>query len=273
MFRSLVLCVLGLCSGCGLLLDDGHWGEDSSAVRDASFDTGTRDAAPGDSGVDATRPPDAEPVDSGPLPVDSGVSDAGPGDATMCIETPCRLVAPQCGCDTGEGCYLSSGAGCLPAGVGPVDAACEYNDDCVPGTGCMGSGGLGACRPYCYSAADCESGERCIRLGAAGGAAGICEPLCDPLGDTGCPSGRQCIVANSRTEPDGDSAIATGCGAPGVIPPGSPCSTTSACVSGSACDGMYCRRLCDVALGPCVTGLPCSAVGFMRDGTTLGICI
>lgn len=254
--------------GCGLILETAPGPGDASSGFDAASDTGAVDAQPRDARFDAPPSTDAGPADSSVPP-----TDAGTADAVMCSFEPCGLVAPQCGCIAGEACYFSVAAGCFPAGALPVDSSCTRARDCVPGAGCMSGGGLGSCRPYCDTPADCSPEERCIRLGPTGGEAGACEPLCDPLDDSGCPSGRKCILATSDTEPDGDNVIVTGCGLPGTIPVGSPCSSTATCIAGSACDGAYCRQLCVVGGVPCDGGVVCRPLDFERDGRRIGICM
>jgi hypothetical protein len=60
-------------------------------------------------------------------------------DLYQCIATS---VAPT---------NLDTGAYCIPSEGGAVGTACERNDQCADGLGCMES----QCTPYCRNSADC----------------------------------------------------------------------------------------------------------------------
>src|SRR5437867_9150757 len=45
----------------------------------------------------------------------------------MCMGTPCKLVAPQCGCMSGQGCTIDGMTDmpvCVPAGTATTQSAC-----------------------------------------------------------------------------------------------------------------------------------------------------
>jgi hypothetical protein len=103
----------------------------------------------------------------------------------------CTLVAPQTGCDAGEGCYLFDNDGslaCSEAGPLAEGAACGDMsfDSCLPGMGCFGRMDAGgatvfSCAKFCRIAsgtADCPGERMCA--GVTGvtleEGVGICPP-------------------------------------------------------------------------------------------------
>jgi hypothetical protein len=66
------------------------------------------------------------------------------------VPQACNLFE-QTGCDPGQGCYsIKGGWGCVKAGSTKVGAACQYTNDCAPGTICINS----TCAEVCSSHAD-----------------------------------------------------------------------------------------------------------------------
>src|SRR5690349_1371671 len=61
----------------------------------------------------------------------SSVNGAGGFGGAECAERPCKLVAPQCGCDSGESCSIQqptlsnpSGRVCAPVGTAMIAESC-----------------------------------------------------------------------------------------------------------------------------------------------------
>lgn len=208
------------------------------------FDAGPRlvvDSGPGrDSGTGGG-------VDSGPGS-DAGGTDAG---GPACPESPCRLVAPQCGCPGDQGCYIdtSDQRACGARGPEREGQACSGPTACQAGLMCLGSGGF--CARFCDSDADCSgAGSICgVRLLDASGApipnVTLCSISCDPLTGSGCPSGQGCAILQEQS---GAMRGFTICRAEGPGTAGSPCFTEEDCRTGHICAdagfGDECIQLC-----------------------------
>ncbi|NOY92383.1 MAG: hypothetical protein GXP55_14410, partial [Deltaproteobacteria bacterium] len=92
----------------------------------------TRDSC-GEPGASCSHTPD----DSLCAPTERCDATAGCVPSSSCSESPCRLVAPQCGCAAGEGCYISSGSRvCATAGTTAIAELCN-TVQCVPGAICV----------------------------------------------------------------------------------------------------------------------------------------
>jgi hypothetical protein len=239
---------------------------DASTVPDASV-AGDAMSIPADASppspdgglIDAAPPADGgRPVDAG-SPVDSGArADGGPPrDGGMCAESPCQLVAPQCGCAAGEGCFLSAGARtCATAGAGTEGSACTGSSDCARGLECVNVSADPArpaaqCARYCASDATCVgTGSLCLTTlsdGAGGSIPGVtlCTRACDPIDQTGCASGLSCTVLR---ETAGAMRGLTDCAGPvGIGTTFSSCEDDTDCAAGYACAGGSCTHWCNVA--------------------------
>lgn len=250
----------------------------------------------GDAGMDAASGPRDAAVtltDAGSDAVDAGVdaaevvsSDAGVGvdaggvvgeDAGPCSESPCRLVAPQCGCFAGQMCQRATAGSavrtCVAAGATPVGGGCAFSTACVPGATCIRPGGIpqGQCESWCFTGAECGGGT-CMRL-ALGTDVGSCSSACDPSGTAleGCPAGLFCrIVLGERLE---DMAPSHGalCSAPGGAAEGGACPTSSLdCAPGLYCAGAVCRRVCS-STADCIA--PATCVALSPAFRALGYCM
>lgn len=205
-----------------------------------------------------------------------------------CTETPCKLVAPQCGCPAGQGCYID-GTGarlCAMAGVNAQGAACSGTTSCTAGNLCVNidraGGSTGSCLHFCSSDTHCGGGICFYELddGAGGVLTGVrlCTQACNPVTQTGCRAGAYCDVFR---EPAGAMRYFTDCTAPpmGAGVQGSPCTTVDQCASGYTCadpgTGNECMKWCNVTTGSgCSGGRTC--IGFspaITVGTTeYGVC-
>lgn len=71
-------------------------------------------------------------------------------------------------CDPGQGCYLADNDGgttCIAAGAVAAGQPCTYANDCLPGYGCVGSGGTYTCEQLCRETVDCDTGS-CQSVGS-----------------------------------------------------------------------------------------------------------
>jgi len=201
-------------------------------------------------------------------------------------------AAPQSGCLTGQGCYLSfvngtttslsrcrlASASVAPACDSPAIRLLTPRDrhPCIAGSGCLSFGASdGTCTPYCNRDDDCLAGGVCTPNPAQSGHPGLCTVPCNPFSASSCSSERlRCAsLHESRstrfadggarhscvgvTTPRGAAALGAECD----DPPGPATSSDRICAAGTACvpraDGTRCRALCDVDAPRCPAGLPC----------------
>ena len=199
---------------------------------------------------------------------------SGCSSTTMCTESPCRLVAPQCGCAAGQACTVSGSARtCAAAGAGATGAACSAGGaGCVAGDLCVGvsaSGTPSVCEHFCASDANCSgAGALCI-LGLGDGVGGtvpgvtLCSISCNPQTGGGCPGGSACRIY-VETGPAG--RYLTHCEGPvGFGTEFSPCASDASCAAGFACldlgFGSECTRWCNYTTGTgCGFGYFCTDV-------------
>ncbi len=278
-------------------VDAGPSGTDAGP---SGVDAGPSGIDAGPSGTDAgPAPVDAGPMDAGhdagPSGTDAGPMDAGhdagppPVDAGSCSESPCKLVLPQCGCVTGQGCYLNGSTPmCSAAGIAGEGATCTGLGTCSPGLACLtlssGTTPVNECNRFCASDTDCRgAGSLCVVTlndGSGGAIPGVtlCSHSCDPRTSTGCVTGASCQIFQEST---GAMRFFTDCAAPvGTGGQGAACTASSDCRRGYGCVGMpgMCMKYCDapgmVAAGGCGASQAC--YGFMTPlvvaGTEYGVC-
>jgi hypothetical protein len=229
-------------------------------------------------GVGDAATPDGSVVDAD---VDGGAIDASPDgglldDAGFCDESPCRLVAPQCGCLAGAACYpAGTGARCALPGTTPVGEPCLTHLDCLPGLGCVANAPdptvTRLCRRLCLVGLDCPSGT-C----ATGSVerAGVCTDECDPLTDTGCSAGLSCYLITVERVDDMATVRAAACAEAGTAADGEPCDEATRCQGGLVCDRdtMTCVPLCELG-STCPSPYTfCSPSGLFIDDVEVGVC-
>lgn len=202
--------------------------------------------------------------------------------SSTCSESPCRLVAPQCGCAAGEGCYLSGGTRvCVTAGTTAVGARCDTTQ-CQPGAICVNIASTGASTPICHRVCatdgDCPgTGALCLG-GIMGSSDKTCTVDCDPATQTGCPTGTAC---DFFTESMGAMRTLTDCTAPvGTGGQNASCTATSDCQKGFTCltvsTGVkQCLHWCRLPAGSECPGLT-DCFGFTTpiiwNSTEYGVC-
>lgn len=186
-----------------------------------------------------------------------------------CPGSPCRALAPQCGCEDGQGCYHDDGTGesaCMAAGRRLEGERCTALNDCAPPMSCKS----GTCRLPCDDDPDVciGAGSHCSRrLPAA--PLGFCTIDCDPVAQD-CLEGACVLVAGgSGPPPHTDCAPRNG----GAASCGS-CLATGDCATGLLCarygplgDTIKCRPYCEVGGAPCPDGDTCLPAGREVDFT------
>jgi hypothetical protein len=193
----------------------------------------------------------------------------GCSEPAMCSESPCKLVSPQCGCESGEACYPGAdGPECAPAGNVAVGGVCEYLDDCRAGLSCVGpvSALTGTCKTMCNSNSDCTgAGARCNAL--SGSTDKVCSLACNPAAQTGCTLGMKCEILGSSAAYYTDCALDSGSGEQDDT-----CSAVSPCAAGFRCAGAgRCYQYCKTDLD-CPGSLLCDPPSFVIGTTTYGLC-
>ncbi len=213
----------------------------------------------------------------------SGMScDPGRGCVSSCTESPCRLVAPQCGCPSAQACVLD-GTGarfCATAGAAMTGQSCTGVAGCRAGDLCINiaaPGTTNVCSHFCSSDADCSGGLCLITLddGSGGALPGVtlCTHVCDPVTQTGCPAAAYCGVFQETTgamRPLTDCATPVGTGGQGAT-----CFDDTDCRAGFGCVGGACLHWCRYPAGTgCTGGLIC--YGFSTPiiirGQQYGVC-
>ena len=229
-------------------------------------------------------PPGETRADAGPG--DAGVGDADVGDAgteetdggpVECDE-PCRLVAPQCGCPSGRGCYPNSdlsAVSCEPAGTTPERETCTGAvNSCQPGLGCAVYDSGNLCIRFCEEDEDCTGGPGSFCARVLSGVSGqeACTFSCN-LVDQNCPSGFRC---EPGTIPPETARTATDCievegSAAGGN--GDDCSTFRDCQPGFSCASGQCLAYCRFGTS-CPSGGPCSELSpaIVIGGEEFGVC-
>jgi len=160
------------------------------------------------------------------------------------VGPPCRLVAPQCGCDEGQACR--DGAGCQPAGTRRGGEECAPGaNECVAGTQCVTVAGQSRCHAFC-NAQTCGGagpGSFCARFDGA--PIGYCTDACVP-GRGDCGAQGACLAISTLSA----------CLLAGPRGVGETCSADEPCQDGLTCEvNLSGNRICYRACGPNV--LPC----------------
>jgi hypothetical protein len=200
----------------------------------------------------------------------------------QCLETPCKLVNPQCGCAAGEMCQIdgtTSGAKeCVAAGNVAIGAACT-GADCSPGSICVNTTPvIDTCVKYCNTDTDCTApGGLCLITlndGSSGNIPGVtlCTENCDPATNIGCPvAGTGCQMAQ---ESMGQMRLLTRCTEAGSGTQGASCTDNGDCATTYGCFNAgttQCLKYCKVGGAACPGGLICSSLGTIGS-TEYGVC-
>jgi hypothetical protein len=196
----------------------------------------------------------------------------------VCTESPCKLLIPQCGCPTGQGCYVDDNSvrGCLKAGTKAEGATCADDTECVPGNVCQERRKEGKairlCTRWCTADADCKAGDGSIciveeRKGYEG-----CSTACNPVLQTGCPAASKCAITQTPQEETYTNCVPLD----GTGQQGAPCTLGSnACAPGLFCVGTqtagglvtYCAKYCRTQ-ADCLPGTTCDGKQALKGTTT-----
>src|SRR5262249_55420901 len=122
MRRAVVVAVL-FTTGCTTLL-----GVDFDSAFPEPDDGGPAEGGASGGGGSGPAVDGSSTCDGTCSPGNDGSVEAGP-----CAESPCKATLPQCGCPTGQACYLSStGPKCGAPGIVDESDECTTNADCIP---------------------------------------------------------------------------------------------------------------------------------------------
>jgi hypothetical protein len=205
--------------------------------------------------------------------------------ASGCSESPCRLVAPQCGCAAGESCYPSGATRvCAVSGSRLEGSGCSGISDCAGGLGCVNFSSSptapgNMCSRVCNSDADCASGAICIHTiddGLSGSVPGLrfCSRVCTPSPSAGCAPNLACSIYREGT---GLMRHFSDCAGPvGTGRQGAACVDDTDCAAGFGCanpgTGLQCLSWCRVASSSCPLGTTCLGFGAIVSGVEWGLC-
>jgi len=179
------------------------------------------------------------------------------------VGPPCRLVAPQCGCDEGQACR--DAVGCQPAGPRGIGDACTPGaNECAAGSQCFTVAGQSRCRAFC-NAQTCGRvgpGSFCLLFDDA--LISYCSDACVPgRGDCG-PQGA-CLA----------QFMLSACINAGPRAIGEPCDADNPCQDGLICEvtvrgDRVCYQACGPNLVPCASPSVCQVPvpeqpGIVRD--------
>ncbi|MBI4702621.1 MAG: hypothetical protein HY744_15985 [Deltaproteobacteria bacterium] len=201
----------------------------------------------------------------------------GEGGSAVCVEEPCKLVVPQCGCPKGEKCTVNKVEAkrvCQPIDPKPVGWAEQCTvDTCDAGFMCLktGVGSKLTCHKFCAADEDCAPpGGLCvIQLQAFSKpieGAKVCTVNCDPITNTGCKvEGMKCDIAQ---EPDPPNRWLTDCTGSGSKKQGESCFGSNQCAPGIGCFTLtkpdnsketLCLTYCSVKNPSCPNGTSCGS--------------
>jgi hypothetical protein len=201
-----------------------------------------------------------------------------------CTESPCRYLSPQCGCATGEACYVDSTGTreCQVHGSLTEGQACPTSDptSCVAGFACVNNLAMtatGVCSRYCSADAQCTGGpgSRCtIPLSGVSGVY-FCSISCNPALGTGCNTGNGCQLFTDAVGPYSHCINNPGPGRQGAT-----CANTNDCAAGFGCvnpgTGFRCLHYCVRSSGAgCPSGTTCRALSNppILGGVEYGVCM
>lgn len=192
-----------------------------------------------------------------------------------CDEQPCKLVAPQCGCE--DGACTVDGAGsriCVEAGSAGQSEPCDETTLCEPGTICVGyTTELTSCATFCEDDSDCDApGGKCAIDLTDAATVKLCSENCDFVTSQGCLLlGTACQLGITDTDQPFSLCAPSGAGTAQAL-----CADTSECAPGFVClpttnDDNRCFQWCSVNTPACPADLPvCSGLD-VTDGVPLMI--
>lgn len=253
--------------GAGTTGQGGEGGGSSGAGGGGEGGTGTGGSSGGGTGGGGT----------------GGSGNGGSGGACT-PPTPggaCDTV-PQCGCAAGQACYVTEFATgkttCAIAGTAAKGQPCEYLDDCVAGSTCVG----GACKAFCDAPGDCAvSGADCITVNVSysdGGSAPIpgmktCTDQCDPTKASSCAAGLACFPIDDIEVKPGHSLCAEGGTSTSTCSSTLPCAAPYVCLTDNLCHKWCKANSSDCGVDSCSSLSDGVNSGYFYVGTQgYGVC-
>jgi len=219
----------------------------------------------------------------------SSSSSSGSGGGGSCGEMPCKLVAPQCGCASGEMCQVDGmGArACVPAGNVAIGGVCTVDNDCAAGGICLATTPtVSTCGEFCSSDAQCTApGGLCVvtlNNGSGGQIPGVtlCSENCNATTNVGCAAGTGCVFGR---ESAGQMRLFTTCREVGTGAQGAACTDNGDCAATYGCFNTgtnECLKYCNVNAPSCPSGTACTAITIGTDeveviigNVTYGACL
>ncbi len=188
--------------------------------------------------------------------------------ASQCCSSLCSsgvCGAPACKAD-GYSCTSASQCctGMCSSGVCGAPACKTDGYSCTSASQCCSSQcssgvcGAPACKSDGYS---CTSASQCCSYSCSSGVCGTGTTSCNPVSNTGCSSGNECILSSSET---------VTCAIAGYGTEGDTCSAFVTCAGGYGCFAGTCRKICRKSTGAgCSSGSVCTGV---TGWTTYGAC-
>ncbi len=265
-----VLAAALLCGGCIRCIDATRCdaGVDGSidAGRDAGLDArigAPCDAWMGDAARDSAA--DAARADAqADASIDGHAADGGADGGC----TPCRILAPQCGCPEGTSCHPEyAGAHvCRTAGSYGLGSACVVHYDCRPTLACHQGACVIVCEPP--DAEDrCEGPySACVHWDDSHLFAS-CNIVCEPETSLQCGAALACRIRTiagynyTHCGPEGTRSLGQSCTSEAS------CQRTLTCVSGPL--ESTCRRICSRSSTSCTCDFSRART---VNGVTYGYC-
>lgn len=203
-----------------------------------------------------------------------------------CAESPCKVVAPQCGCDGGDMCSidLTGVRVCHAPGATANGEVCTGLYSCETGSLCVQtSSNKSLCAKYCDADNQCSGGLCLIQLTDPNNPNGVlpnitlCTDSCDPVSGSGCPVG-QGVGCGLYQEQDGQMRVFTLCTGAGGGGQLAACTANEDCQAGFACFTVdmatqECLKYCKVNNPSCPAGAACQDIGISYNGVAYGACL
>jgi hypothetical protein len=211
------------------------------------------------------------------------------GVPPVCEETPCKLVAPQCGCPDGNKCSVNNQGDlvCAAEGQAALGEECDGSDPCIAGLICVVTKStaptVSTCMKFCEEDIQCKMpGGLCVfNLNDGSGnpieGASLCTQNCDPVTNTGCPVAQTSCQA--AQEAMGMMKFFTFCTGAGLGGQGATCTTAQDCQAGFGCFNVgmesQCLKWCNVQAATCPSGTACQIPdpAITIDTVAYGACI
>ncbi|MFO0551399.1 MAG: hypothetical protein U0271_23615 [Polyangiaceae bacterium] len=223
----------------------------------------------------------ASSSDGGSTNVSTSSSTTSTGPS--CDEQPCKLVAPQCGCDEDAACSVDGNGGriCVVAGTVQPGQICDANNYCAPGSVCVGyTDGETTCAEFCNSDVECTApGGKCVLPLTGAPTVMLCSENCELVTSQGCPlANSSCQIGVTASDEPYTLCVPSGAGVEQSV-----CADSSECAPGFTClpttaNDSRCFEWCNVNGGSCPINESClgleisTGVPLVIGNVTYGVC-